>query len=106
MNSWKTVARIEDLPENTPVPFEVDDQAIVLIKIGDRVYAIEDLCSHMEYPLHDGTIEDHIITCAYHGARFNIETGAVVSLPAFEPIKTFPVKIVDGNVLVNLDESS
>ena len=104
MNRWVVVAHLDDLPENQPMPFELDDEALVLVRQGERVYAFQDLCSHMEYPLHDGHIEGNVITCAYHGAKFDLETGDVLALPAFEPIRTYPVRIQDGQVYVNLTE--
>jgi 3-phenylpropionate/trans-cinnamate dioxygenase ferredoxin subunit len=45
----------------------------------------------------------HEIECPYHGARFDVRTGEAVRLPAAAPVRTFPVKIVDGNLLVALD---
>ena len=102
MSHWVKAARLEDLPERKLHALELEGEALVLVRIGDHVYAFRDVCSHMEYPLSDGSLDDHIVTCAYHGAKFDIRDGSVVAMPAFEPIETFPVRIQDGVVYVDL----
>ena len=68
-------------------------------------YALEDRCAHDDGPLCEGEWEPErcIAICPRHGARFDITTGGALSLPAFEPVETFPVRVEDGWVKVEVD---
>ena len=81
-----------------------DEEAVALIRTGDGVYAVVDVCSHEEYPLSEGWVEDHTIECALHGSRFDLLTGNPDSPPALRPVQTFPVKVADADVLVDLPD--
>jgi 3-phenylpropionate/trans-cinnamate dioxygenase ferredoxin subunit len=72
---------------------------------GGELYAIEDRCSHDDGPLCEGDWDEETCTviCPRHGSAFELATGRPLSLPAYEPVETFPVQIVDGVVRVELD---
>jgi 3-phenylpropionate/trans-cinnamate dioxygenase ferredoxin subunit len=72
---------------------------------GGELYAIEDRCSHDDGPLCLGLWEtdDCTVTCPRHGARFDLESGRALSLPAYLPVRTFPVRVDDGVVVVELE---
>lgn len=70
---------------------------VVLDDAGD-VYVIGDRCTHGDVSLSEGFVEDGTVECWAHGARFDLRTGAALSLPAYEPVPAFPVTIVDGIV--------
>ncbi len=76
---------------------------IVLVRLGEEVFALQDQCTHEEFPLSEGWIEDGVLCCAFHGAKFDPRTGAALSLPAYEALKTYQTAIVDGRILVILD---
>jgi 3-phenylpropionate/trans-cinnamate dioxygenase ferredoxin subunit len=79
---------------------DVEGLPICLVRAADGAYfAISDLCSHEDSPLSDGWVYERKIECALHGSVFDLETGAAVSLPATEPIETYPVE-ADGDDLV------
>jgi 3-phenylpropionate/trans-cinnamate dioxygenase ferredoxin subunit len=71
---------------------------------GDQLRAIEDRCSHDDGPLCEGDWEpdECVVTCPRHGARFDLETGRPLSLPAFQPVAVFPVRVEAGVVQVDL----
>jgi 3-phenylpropionate/trans-cinnamate dioxygenase ferredoxin subunit len=71
---------------------------------GGNLYAIEDRCSHDDGPLCEGTWEEETcrVICPRHGSAFDLATGRPMSLPAFEPVATYPVRIVDGTVKVEV----
>jgi 3-phenylpropionate/trans-cinnamate dioxygenase ferredoxin component len=71
---------------------------------GGNLYAIEDRCSHDDGPLCEGEWEDDTcrVICPRHGSAFDLATGRPLSLPAFEPVDTYPVRIVDGMVKVEV----
>jgi 3-phenylpropionate/trans-cinnamate dioxygenase ferredoxin component len=74
--------------------------AVLLCHDHGQVYAIENRCSHLEEPLACGKIKWGWIACPAHGARFDLATGEPMNPPATEPIRTFPVRVVDGMIEV------
>jgi 3-phenylpropionate/trans-cinnamate dioxygenase ferredoxin subunit len=86
--------------------FDVDGERIAVFRIDSDVYAIADRCSHAEASLAEGEVFDTEVECPRHGASFDLTTGAVLSLPASKPVATFPAEVVDGDVLVTLQEAS
>jgi 3-phenylpropionate/trans-cinnamate dioxygenase ferredoxin component len=81
-----------------------DEEAVALIRTGDGVYAVVDVCSHEDYPLSEGWVEDHTVECALHGSRFDLVTGNPDSPPALRPVQIFPVKVDGDDVLVDLPD--
>jgi 3-phenylpropionate/trans-cinnamate dioxygenase ferredoxin component len=77
---------------------------IAVYRLNDGYYATEDNCSHAQASLAAGDIdlEECSVECPYHGSLFDIRSGRVLSLPASRPIKTYPVKVVDDEVLVEV----
>jgi 3-phenylpropionate/trans-cinnamate dioxygenase ferredoxin subunit len=96
------IASIEDLPAGERLIVQIDDQEVLVFNIAGEIFAIGNVCSHDGNPLDDGEIEDHEITCVRHGARFDIRTGKVRSMPAIVDIPAYPVRIVDGKIEVGL----
>ena len=82
---------------------EHDGTKIGVFNCDGTLYAIEDRCSHDDGPLCEGEWEPErcIAICPRHGARFDITTGGALTLPAFEPVATFPVYVEDGWVKVD-----
>lgn len=75
----------------------VADQPVVVAFWRDRWWAIIDKCSHAGCSFtDDGEIVSGVAICNCHGSEFDIRTGAPLSIPATEPIQTFPVRVVDG----------
>lgn len=77
---------------------------IGVYNLGGELHALEDRCSHDDGPLCEGEFdaEAGVAVCPRHGARFDIRTGRPLSLPAVLPVETYPVRIEDGRVLVEL----
>jgi 3-phenylpropionate/trans-cinnamate dioxygenase ferredoxin subunit len=78
--------------------------AVALVRAEDGVYATEDRCSHEDYPLSEGWVEDHTLECALHGSRFDLQTGEPDSPPAVRPVRVFPVRVDGEDVLVDLPD--
>jgi 3-phenylpropionate/trans-cinnamate dioxygenase ferredoxin component len=70
-----------------------------------NLYAIEDRCSHDDGPLCEGEWDEDLcrVICPRHGSAFDLATGRPLSLPAYEPVETYPVEVVDGVVRVRVD---
>lgn len=78
-----------------------DGRKICLAKVDGAVYAFDDRCTHAEYPLSEGSLEDDCrLECALHGAVFDIRDGTVLEAPAEETLQTYQVKVEDGGVWV------
>ena len=71
---------------------------------GGELYAIEDRCSHDDGPLCEGDWDEGLcrVVCPRHGSMFELSTGRPMSLPATEPVETYPVRVVDGSIVVEL----
>lgn len=98
------VANVDELPMRGLVGVEVEGRKIALVATGNGAYyALEDKCSHENYPLSDGEIIDgDRVECIYHGAKFDPASGRAVALPAIRPVKTYDVKVEDGAVLIDV----
>jgi 3-phenylpropionate/trans-cinnamate dioxygenase ferredoxin component len=96
------VGAAEEVGSGERLYVEIDGNPIVIFYIAGQHFAIGDLCSHDGGPLGDGELEDHAIICPRHGARFDIRSGKVLSMPAYEDIPAYPVRIVDGQIEVGI----
>ncbi len=95
------VAKIADLPLEKGKLVEIDDERIALFRLDDGIYAIADVCTHDGGPLVEGEVINGCqVKCPRHGARFDIRTGAALSMPAFRPTATFAVRVVGDDVWV------
>lgn len=93
MDGYEHVANVSDFEDSDRKDVIVDDVLVLLIKLEDKFFAIEDVCSHDGQPLTDGPIENCQITCPRHGARFDLATGEALCMPATEAIATYDIKI-------------
>ena len=84
--------------------FDVDGHRLCVVRLGDGVYVIGDRCSHGDFSLSEGEVEDCAIECPKHGSAFDLRTGAALTLPAVKPVPTYEASVVDGDVLVALDD--
>jgi 3-phenylpropionate/trans-cinnamate dioxygenase ferredoxin component len=92
------VTKTGDLAADSVLSVAVGTVALLLIRTVDGIYAVENRCSHAAEPLECGRVKYGWIACPAHGARFDLETGEALTLPATEPIRTFPVRI-DGDTI-------
>jgi len=99
------VAAADDLPNGERLFVEIDEAYLVVFNIAGDIYAIDDVCSHDDGPLGDGDLEGHEVICPRHGARFDVRSGKVLTLPAVEDISAYPVQIVDGKIQVGLPKT-
>ena len=102
MPEFIRVASVSDVPAGTLKGVMAKMQPIVLANVEGTVYALDDQCSHQEYPLADGELDGGEVVCIYHGARFDACSGKNKGLPAVRPVKVFPVQVRDGDIYVEL----
>jgi len=98
VSEFVRVAALADVEPGQLLAVEVDGVKIALANVEGEIYAIQDNCTHRDYPLSDGELLDTQVECSWHGARFDLKTGRALSLPAIKPAKTYEVKVEDGEI--------
>ena len=96
MNNKVEVGALRNFPLGSITQLEIADLEIALAHTEDGLFAIDDVCSHAEVSLSDGTINGCLIECPMHGAEFDLKTGEAKSLPATKALSVYKV-LVDGD---------
>ena len=96
--------RFDDLENGKAVHVDIDGVPVAVVRIDDDVFAVHDLCSHADVRLSEGIVwcETKQIECIRHGSAFSLETGRPDTLPATQPVATYPVTVTNGEVTVNV----
>lgn len=102
MPDFVPVARTTDVPDPGKLLVEVDGRLVALFHVGGQFYALDDVCTHDGGPLAEGDLRGYEIACPRHGARFDIRTGAALSMPATQPTVAHDVKVEGDQVHVRL----
>jgi 3-phenylpropionate/trans-cinnamate dioxygenase ferredoxin component len=99
------VCPVEELPPCSVKIVYAGQIAVGVYNLGDEYFALEDRCSHDDGPLCEGDFDcdEGVAVCPRHGANIDIRSGRALTLPAVETVKTFPVRVVDGIVKVQID---
>ncbi len=99
-----TVCPLEELAPGSVKIVHAGEVSVGVYNLGGELYALEDRCSHDDGPLAEGDFdaETGVAICPRHGATFDIRTGRALTLPAYIPVETFPVRVEDGLVKVSV----
>ena len=104
MTDWIDVAPSRELIDRKPIRVSMNDEAVLLLKVDDHVFAIGNQCTHQGAGLDRGVVKVagsvKTVTCPAHGSTFNLETGKVMRPPATKPVPVYDVKVEDGRVFV------
>ncbi|MDQ2952822.1 MAG: nitrite reductase (NAD(P)H) small subunit [Chloroflexota bacterium] len=101
--SYVPVAKEDDVAPGTVRVVEADGKSLALGHCEDGSWgAIDNVCTHDGGVLGEGVLEDCLVECPRHGARFDLLTGEVKALPAVFGVNAYPVRVVDGRVEVDL----
>jgi 3-phenylpropionate/trans-cinnamate dioxygenase ferredoxin component len=100
---WIDVAPADAVPPGEHRIFDIDDTPVAVFNIDGELFAIHDICTHDGETLTGGPVEGTEIICPRHGARFSLRTGEVLSPPAYESVRTFGVRIVDGRLWLDAE---
>lgn len=99
-----TICKVEEIPTGEVRVFEPeDDIRVAICNIEGKFFAVDDLCTHDDGPLGDGDLDGYCIECPRHGAKFDIRTGEVVQLPATVGIGTYPIRVLNGEIQVEIE---
>lgn len=98
------LATLDEIPEGGLILKEHGNRQILLAKIEGEVYAMDDVCSHVGGPLHEGELEDSCyVVCPWHAARFDVRNGKVDEETDWgSDLPTYRVQVRDGDVYVDL----
>jgi len=97
---YYVVAATSELEEGGQMHVDLNGEEILLCKHGGEFFAISYYCSHEEFTLEGGELHDGCITCPYHGAEFALADGSVQASPAYEPIKTYALRIDNDTIAI------
>jgi 3-phenylpropionate/trans-cinnamate dioxygenase ferredoxin subunit len=96
--TWLPVAPAASIADGDYAQLEVDGNLVAVFNIRGTFYAIDDVCTHDGGELAGGAVEGDVVICPRHGARFCLRTGAALTPPAYEPVRTYGTRINDGIV--------
>ena len=102
MSDFISVALLADFPESNKLCLEVDDRFVILVRVQDQIYCVDDECTHDGGPLGEGALDDFCLVCPRHGAKFDVRTGKALTMPATEPTASHEVKVENGQIFVKL----
>ena len=100
-----TVCPAAELPAGERKRVAWDDMEILVVNCDGEFLAIEDRCSHDDGDLGDGELNpaECTIECPRHGALFDLRNGAALTLPAYQPVRSFPVKLDGDTITLEVD---
>jgi 3-phenylpropionate/trans-cinnamate dioxygenase ferredoxin subunit len=100
MGEFVKVADTAEIPPGRMKVVTVRGERVTVANTQGTLFAFADSCTHDGGPLCEGELEGDAVTCPWHFSRFSVRTGEVIDSPAHEPVRTYPVRIEDGAVLV------
>ncbi|MEZ4667002.1 MAG: non-heme iron oxygenase ferredoxin subunit [Anaerolineae bacterium] len=95
-----SVATADEIAPGERIIVEYGEKWVVIFNVAGAYYAIEDVCTHDDGPLAEGTLDNCTIECPRHGATFDIRSGKVLTAPALVAVPSYIVKIVNNEILI------
>jgi 3-phenylpropionate/trans-cinnamate dioxygenase ferredoxin subunit len=95
------VGDAEAVPTGEMRAFDVSGNKVNVSNAGGQLYAFENTCTHMGCSLANGELDGTVVTCACHGSQFDVTSGAVLRGPARRPVRSFPLTVEGGQILIN-----
>ncbi|NIR87582.1 Rieske 2Fe-2S domain-containing protein [Candidatus Bathyarchaeota archaeon] len=102
MSKYVKMAETHEIPKNKMKVFKVEDHEILVVNVEGELYAFENRCPHMGYPLYFGRLEGKVLTCGFHYAKFDVTSGKSLGSVTDKPLKKFKIKIQNSLVQVEL----
>ncbi len=96
-----TVAKLADLDPGMCRSVELKDLGLALFNVEGEIYALDNTCPHAGGPLGEGTLEHEVVTCPWHGWKFNVRTGQRLKNPSPAwTVQRYEVRVVNGAIQV------
>jgi 3-phenylpropionate/trans-cinnamate dioxygenase ferredoxin component len=103
MAEWVEVCDADEIEEEDVIRFDHGGRTFAVYRLeGDEYFATDGLCTHERVHLADGLVMDDIIECPKHNGRFDVRTGRARGAPVCVDLKTYPVRVEDGKVVIGL----
>jgi nitrite reductase/ring-hydroxylating ferredoxin subunit len=102
MARFVKVATTGELAPGQAKKVELEGKTIALFNLEGSYHAIDDTCPHRGGPLSQGLIEGEVVTCPWHGSKFQIKTGEVLTPPARTGVSSYPVRVEGSDIEVEL----
>jgi 3-phenylpropionate/trans-cinnamate dioxygenase ferredoxin subunit len=99
---WHLVGPAADIDEEDVIPFDLGGRSFAVYHTASGFYATDGICTHEHAQLADGFVIDEIIECPLHQGRFHIPTGKAKSAPVCVDLATYPVKVEDGQLYIQV----
>jgi nitrite reductase/ring-hydroxylating ferredoxin subunit len=99
VTDFVTVARADELAPGEVRRVQAGEEEIALARIDDEFYAVQGACLHLQGPLGDGRLGDHVLTCPWHGWQYDVRTGKNEFDLAIQ-LRTYDVRVEDGEVRI------
>lgn len=99
---YMKLCELKDLPEGDFKQFNVSGVEILVVNLNGRYFCLDARCTHAGAPLAEGELSGEVLTCPWHGSRFNITNGVVLKGPAERPLKVYPNIVKEGFIFVEL----
>jgi nitrite reductase/ring-hydroxylating ferredoxin subunit len=100
--AFTKVATVQEVPAGKGKQVKVGGKTIALFNVGGTFLAIDDTCTHRGAPLSEGEIEGNEVICPWHGARFDLTSGAVMAPPAPKGVSAYKVQVVGDEVQIDV----
>jgi naphthalene 1,2-dioxygenase system ferredoxin subunit len=101
-NNWLDVGAQADVPEEDVIGVAAAGKDLALYSVEGQVYATDNICTHGHARLCDGFLDGFEIECPLHQGKFDIRDGRPMCEPVTEALRSYPVKIEDGRVFVDV----
>ena len=101
-DNWILVGTTDNIEVEDIIRFDHNDKTFCVYKLEDGFYATDGICTHEAVHLEDGLVMDNEIECPMHQGVFDIKTGEAISPPACDDLKTYPVKVEDNNIYIQI----
>ena len=102
---WRPAGNADDFEDEDVEQVWIGKLAVAVYKAKGQFYATQDVCTHEHAYLSDGVVVDCIVECPFHQGRFDVRDGRAMGAPVIVPLRTFPVKVVDGRIYVHVSGS-
>jgi 3-phenylpropionate/trans-cinnamate dioxygenase ferredoxin subunit len=102
MSEWVIACGTDDIDDEDVIRFDHTGQSFAIYRKDNMYFATDGLCTHEKVHLCDGLVMDYTIECPKHNGRFDYRTGAAKGAPVCIDLKTYPVKVENGQVMINL----
>jgi len=96
------LCRTSDVEQGGALRVEAGGLVFAVFNVNGTLFVTDDACTHGPGSLSEGYLDGEVVECNFHGGQFNVRTGEVVSPPCMVPVRSYPVTVEDGRVVIDL----